>query len=90
MTAKIVIALIAWLIVSLAQAQQAINWNDSPNNFQNSLDNWDNSANNFSATNGVYDNRGNRVGYEVHTKSGVTNIYSNEGKRMGYVPAQTR
>ena len=104
MTAKIVIALISWLIVSLAHAQQAINWNDSPNNFQNSLDNWDNSpnnwknspnnwdksGNNFNASNGVYDNRGNRVGYEVQTQSWVTNIYSNEGRRMGYVPAQSR
>lgn len=87
-----------------AMAQQAINFNDSPSNFQNSLSNFDNSPSNFrnspgnfdnspsnfNATNGVYDNRGNRIGYEVQAPSGVTNIYSNDGRRMGYVPAPQR
>ena len=105
MKIQIILAVVSLLIASCsANAQQAINWNDSPNNFQNSLDNWDNSPNNFnnspnnwnnspnnfSATNGVYDNRGNRIGYEVQAPSGVTNVYSNDGRRMGYVPAPQR
>ena len=104
MKLQIALALVSLLIVSSANAQQAMNWNDSPNNFQNSLNNFDNSPNNFnnspnnfnnspnnfSATNGVYDNRGNRIGYEVQAPSGVTNIYSNDGRRMGYVPAPQR
>lgn len=91
-------------LASIAQAQQAINFNDSPSNFQNSINNFENSPNNFrnspnnfenspnnfGASNGVYDNRGNRIGYEVQAPSGVTNIYSNDGHRMGYIPAPQR
>lgn len=98
------VASVAVVLTPLAQAQQALNWNDSPSNFQNSLNNfdnspnnwnnspnnWNNSPNNFSANNGVYDNRGNRIGYEVQAPSGVTNVYSNDGRRMGYVPAPQR
>ncbi len=105
MKAQIVLALVSLLIASCsAQAQQAMNWNDSPYNYQNSQlnydnspynyqnspYNYDNSAYNYSANNGVYDNRGNRIGYEVQAPSGVTNIYSNDGRRLGYVPAQQR
>jgi hypothetical protein len=77
-------------LASVVQAQQALNWNDSPYNYQNSQNNYDNSAYNYSANNGVYDNSGNRIGYEVRAPSGVTNIYSNDGRRMGYVPAPQR
>lgn len=73
-----------------AYAQQSMNWNDSPNNFQNSLNNFDNSPNNFGATNGVYDNQGNRIGYEVKAPSGITNIYDNQGNRIGYSPSRQR
>ena len=105
MKAQIVLALVSLLIASCsAQAQQALNWNDSPYNYlnselnydnspynyQNSPYNYDNSAYNYSANNGVYDNRGNRIGYEVQAPSGVTNIYSNDGRRLGYVPTQQR
>ena len=90
------------VVCSSVQAQQALNWNDSPNNFQNSQNNWENSPNNFqnspnnwqnspnnySANNGVYDNQGNRVGYEVRAPSGVTNVFDNNGNRVGYVPSQ--
>lgn len=93
--------LIGAAVTGTAHAQQAYNFNDSPDNFQNSLNNFNNSPNNFqnspnnfnnspnnfSATNGIYDNRGNRIGYEVQAPSGVTNIYSNDGQRMGYVPS---
>ena len=105
MKLQLLIAVLSVMIASCnANAQQSSNFNDSPNNFQNSLDNWDNSPNNFnnspnnwnnspnnfSATNGVYDNLGNRIGYEVQSPSGVTNVYSNDGRRMGYVPAPQR
>ena len=105
MKVQIILALVSLLIASCsAQAQQAMNWNDSPYNYQNSQlnydnspynyqnspYNYDNSAYNYSANNGVYDNRGNRIGYEVQAPSGVTNIYSNDGRRLGYVPAQQR
>lgn len=77
MKLQIILAVVSLLVASCsANAQQAINWNDSPNN--------------FSATNGVYDNLGNRIGYEVQSPSGVTNLYSNDGRRMGYVPAPQR
>lgn len=82
-------------------AQGAFNWNsspnnwvNSPNNFDNSPNNWvnspnnfNNSPNNFSATNGVFDNRGNRIGYEVPTPSGVINYFDNSGNRIGYKPS---
>ena len=105
MKVQIILALVSLLIASCsAQAQQAMNFNDSPYNYQNSQFNYDNSpynyqnspynydnsAYNYSANNGVYDNRGNRIGYEVQAPSGVTNIYSNDGRRLGYVPAQQR
>lgn len=102
--------LFVWIVLicvaasGTAYAQQSINWNDSPNNFQNSLNNFenspnnfrnspnnfDNSPNNFGATNGVYDNQGNRIGYEVKAPSGVTNMYDNQGNRIGYTPARQR
>lgn len=70
-------AVVALLVGSIsAQAQQATNWN--------------NSSTSFSATNGVYDNRGNRIGHEVQSPSGVTNVYSNDGRSMGYVPVTKR
>jgi hypothetical protein len=95
-------AIVSIVLSPTASAQQAMNWNESPYNYQNSEsnyenspynyknspNNYDNSAYNYNANNGVYDNRGNRIGYEVRAPSGVTNIYSNEGRRMGYVPAQ--
>lgn len=105
MKLQIIMALISLLVASCsAQAQQAMNFNDSPYNYQNSQNNYDNSpynyqnspynydnsAYNYSANNGVYDNSGNRIGYEVRAPSGVTNIYSNDGRRMGYVPAPQR
>ena len=62
------------------------NWNNSPNNWQNSPNNWNNSPSNWNSTNGVYDNRGNRIGYETQSPSGVTNIYDNNGNRIGYSP----
>lgn len=85
-----------------AYAQQAMNFNNSPNNYQNNINNMDNSPNNMrnspyntdnspsnlSATNGIYDNSGNRVGYEVKAPSGVTNYYDNSGNRVGYTPAK--
>ncbi|MGV1017807.1 MAG: hypothetical protein ACOYBW_10585 [Fluviibacter phosphoraccumulans] len=105
MKLQLMLAVISMLIASCtANAQQSMNYNDSPLNYQNSELNYDNSSlnyknsplnydnspMNYNATNGVYDNRGNRIGYEVRTPSGVTNIYSNDGKRMGYVPANQR
>ncbi len=82
-------------------AQAVYNWNNSPNNwvnnpnnFDNSSNNWvnspnnfNNSPNNFNATNGVFDNRGNRIGYEVPTPSGVINYFDNSGNRIGYKPS---
>ena len=91
MKLQIILAVVSLMIASCsAQAQQAMNFNDSPYNYQNSPYNYDNSAYNYSANNGVYDNSGNRIGYEVRAPSGVTNIYSNDGRRMGYVPAPQR
>lgn len=105
MKTQIVLALISIAVASCsANAQQAMNFNDSPMNYQNSEMNYDNSPMNYknspmnyenspmnyNATNGVYDNRGNRIGYEVQAPSGVTNIYTNDGKRMGYRPAPQR
>lgn len=104
MRLKNLISVAVLSLASVVQAQQALNWNDSPynyqnsqlnydnspNNYQNSPYNFDNSAYNYSAYNGVYDNTGNRIGYEVRAPSGVTNIYSNDGRRIGYVPAQQR
>jgi hypothetical protein len=62
------------------------NFNNSPNNFINSPNNFNNSPNNFGATNGVYDGKGNRVGYEVQSPTGVTNFFDNNGNRIGYRP----
>lgn len=99
------LAVFSLLIASCTvNAQQSMNYNDSPLNYNNSELNYDNSPLNYknsplnyensplnyNATNGVYDNRGNRIGYEVRAPSGVTNIYSNDGKRMGYVPTPQR
>ena len=61
---------------------------NSSRNMQNSPYNMDNSKYNADAKNGVYDNNGNRVGYKVIEKSGVTNIYDNNGNRVGYSPSQ--
>jgi len=66
------------------------NFNNSPNNFNNSPNNFNNSPNNFNANNGVYDNRGNRIGYETQSPSGVTNIFDNNGNRIGYSPVGSR
>jgi hypothetical protein len=102
MQTKLLLALLSFSCI--ANAQQSMNYNDSPLNYNNSEFNYDNSPLNYknsplnyensplnyNATNGVYDNRGNRIGYEVRAPSGVTNIYSNEGKRMGYVPTPQR
>jgi hypothetical protein len=63
------------------------NWENSPNNWANSPNNWNNSPNNFSSSNGVYDNRGNRIGYEVPSPSGVINYFDNSGNRIGYKPS---
>ena len=89
------------LLPTVAMAQAVYNWNNSPNNWVNSPNNWENSSNNwvnspnnfnnspnnFSSTNGVYDNRGNRIGYEVPSPSGVINYFDNSGNRMGYKPS---
>lgn len=103
MKLQIVLAIASLLVASYtANAQQAMNFNDSPYNYQNSEYNYENSSYNYknspynyenspynySSNNGVYDNKGNRVGYEVIAPSGVANIYSNDGKRIGYVPSQ--
>ena len=64
------------------------NFDNSPNNFNNSPNNFNNSPNNFSATNGVYDGKGNRIGYEVQSPTGVTNIFDNSGNRIGYTPSR--
>ncbi len=103
MKLQIILAVASLLVASCtANAQQAINYNDSPYNYQNSEynyenspynyknspNNYENSPYNYNSNNGVYDNRGNRIGYEVQAPSGVTNIYSNDGRRMGYVPSQ--
>lgn len=98
MKLQLMLAVFSLLIASCtANAQQTLNYNDSPMNYQNSEMNYDNSPMNYknspmnyNATNGVYDNQGNRIGYEVKAPSGVTNIYSNDGRRMGYVPAPQR
>ncbi len=93
--------LCGFFIGQSVMAQAVYNWNNSPNNWVNSPNNWENSSNNwvnspnnwsnspnnFSATNGVFDNRGNRIGYEVPTPSGVINYFDNSGNRMGYKPS---
>ncbi len=63
------------------------NWNNSPNNWNNSPNNWNNSPNNYSSSNGVFDNRGNRIGYEVPSPTGVINYFDNNGNRIGYKPS---
>lgn len=65
-----------------------LNFDNSPLNFKNSPLNFENSPLNFNSTNGVYDNRGNRIGYEVQTPSGVTNYFDNNGNRTGYTPSR--
>ncbi len=89
-------------LYSLAQGYPPMNFNDSPLNFNNSplnFDNsplnfknsplnFDNSALNFNSSNGIYDNRGNRIGYETTSPSGVTNFFDNSGNRMGYSPSK--
>lgn len=64
------------------------NYNNSPNNYNNSTYNYNNSTYNFNATNGVYDNKGNRLAYEVQAPTGVTNYFDNSGNRIGYTPAK--
>lgn len=64
------------------------NYNNSPYNWQNSPNNYNNSTYNFNATNGVYDNKGNRLAYEVQAPTGVTNYFDNSGNRIGYTPAK--
>ncbi len=75
-------------VYSLAQGYPPMNFNDSPLNFNNSPLNFDNSALNFNSSNGIYDNRGNRIGYETTSPSGVTNFFDNNGNRMGYSPSR--
>jgi hypothetical protein len=67
---------------------QAVPFSASIYNFENSPNNFNNSANNFGATNGVYDGKGNRVGYEVQSPTGVTNFFDNNGNRIGYTPSR--
>jgi hypothetical protein len=90
------------LIYSVTTIAQVTNMDNSPYNMKNSVNNMDNSSRNMQnspynmdnsrynadAKNGVYDNNGNRVGYKVLEKSGVTNIYDNNGNRIGYSPSQ--
>ncbi|WP_396190585.1 hypothetical protein [Flavobacterium sp.] len=105
MKIQLILGLVSIVIASSnANAQQSMNYNDSPLNYKNSELNYDNSPLNYknsplnyensqlnyNAKNGVYDNNGNRIGYEVQAPSGVTNIYSNDGRRMGYVPSPQR
>ncbi len=85
-----------------AQGYPSLNFNDSPLNFNNSSLNFDNSQLNFrnsplnfsnsplnfNSNNGVYDNKGNRIGYETTSPSGVTNFFDNNGNRMGYSPSK--
>lgn len=66
----------------------SLNFDNSPLNFKNSPLNFDNSPLNFNSNNGVYDNRGNRIGYETTSPSGVTNFFDNNGNRMGYSPSR--
>ena len=86
----------------MAQGYPSVNFNDSPLNFNNSPLNFDNSSLNFknsplnfdnlplnfNSNNGVYDNRGNRIGYETISPSGVTNFFDNNGNRIGYSPSR--
>ncbi len=72
----------------MAQGYPSMNFNDSPLNFNNSPLNFDNSPMNFNSNNGVFDNRGNRIGYETTSPSGVTNYFDNSGNRMGYSPSK--
>ncbi len=65
-----------------------LNFGNSPLNFKNSPLNFDNSPLNFNSNNGIYDNRGNRIGYETTSPSGVTNFFDNNGNRMGYSPSR--
>jgi hypothetical protein len=65
-----------------------LNFDNSPLNFKNSPLNFDNSPMNFNSNNSVYDNRGNRIGYETTSPSGVTNYFDNNGNRMGYSPSR--
>jgi hypothetical protein len=66
----------------------SLNFDNSPLNFKNSPLNFDNSPLNFNSNNGIYDNRGNRIGYETTSPSGVTNFFDNNGNRMGYSPSR--
>jgi len=65
---------------------QVVPFSASAYNFENSPNNFNNSPNNFGATNEVYDGKGNRVGYEVQSPTGVTNFFDNNGNRIGYRP----
>jgi hypothetical protein len=65
-----------------------LNFDNSPLNFKNSPLNFDNSPLNFNSNNAVYDNRGNRIGYETTSPSGVTNFFDNSGNRTGYSPSR--
>lgn len=101
---KLIVAIFALAAVNSLNAQgyPSINFNDSPLNFNNSplnFDNsplnfknsplnFDNSSLNFNSNNGIYDNRGNRIGYETTSPSGVTNFFDNSGNRTGYSPSK--
>ena len=92
------------ILASPSLIAQPLNWNDSPLNYQNSELNYNNSSLNYqnsplnyqnsplnyNSNNGVYDNKGNRLGYETTSPSGVTNIFDNNGNRIGYSPSKNK
>lgn len=70
------------------------NYDNSPSNYENSSKNYDNASSNFD--NGINGNRNilernsgkvYRLGYFVHSESGVMNFYSRSGDRMFFNPA---
>lgn len=92
------IVVAALVLCGTAQAQQSMNWNNSPLNYDNSTMNYDNSSMNYKNSplnydnsrmnyndpNGTFDSNGNRTGYEVKSPSGTVNRFDNDGNRTGY------
>ena len=92
------IAVTALILSGTVQAQQSMNYEDSPMNFKNSEanynnssqnynnspQNFNNSSSNYNAPNATYDSRGNRTGYEVLSPEGVLNRFDDKGNRTGY------
>ena len=86
---KIILVVAALIFSGMAQAQQSMNYEDSPMNFKNSEanfnnssqnynnspQNFNNSSTNYNAPNATYDSRGNRTGYEVLSPEGVLNRF---------------